>query len=395
MVCRARPEPPMPTTYTAATVAARGAARRRLARRVLGMLACLLLPFSPAPCDERVLVGGLFDVEIWKTDDGSLLLSRNGGDAAPGGTLRLWAATEFRPRLQGFVMEEAVGGKANVESGTETELEQAFVRYTFHPPVHLAIEAGQLVSPIGNFSRRYLSSVNPLIGSPDSYSVSYPLGLQVGGQAARFDYRVALVDRPFVNENYVPETGRALRPALAAGFIPFVGTRLGAYATRGPYLGPRVASSLSPGEAWRDFDQAVYGLDAQFSRGYFELNGDFARSSYEVPGGGRSVRGRAYFIEPKYTWSPRFFTALRLERNDYAYVAPLGPGVWLATAVDFYDVEAGAGYRFGPGTILKVAYRRDRWRVDDALKSFFPDGYSLSAQLSYSFNLNSWLERPR
>ncbi len=370
-------------------------ARGRTLRRALSLLACALFAIAPAPCDEHVLVGGLFDAEYWQTDDGSRLLSRNDGDAAPGGRLRLWAASEFRPRLQGFVRGEAYGGRANSEYGTETKLEQAFVRYSFSEPRRLVIEAGQLLSPIGNFSRRYLSSVNPLIGSPDGYSLDYPLGAQATGQVGRFDYRAALVDRPFVNDRYVPETGRALRPALAAGMTPVVGTRLGVYATLGPYLGPRVAPMLSSGEHWKDFNQTVYGLDVQFSHGYFELNGDYAHSSYEVPGGAPDVHGFAYFIEPKYTWSPRFFTALRLERNDYPYIAPLGPGVWLSTTADFYDAEVAAGYRLGPGALLKVAYRRDRWMVDDSLKTFFPDGYAVSAQLSYSFNVNSWFERPR
>jgi len=374
------------------------ASRRRRgtpARVALSFLACSLFAGVPAPCEERVLVGGLFDAEYWKTDDASLLLSRNAGDAAPGGRLRLWAATEFHPRLQGFVRGELYGGRAESADGTRSELEQAFVRYSFQEPRHLVIEAGQLLSPIGNFSRRYLSSVNPLIGSPDGYSLDYPLGAQATGRAGRFDYRIALVDRPFVNDHYVPPTGRALRPALAAGLTPFVGTRVGVYATVGPYLGPRIVPLLSPGEGWKDFKQSVYGLDAQFSHGYFELNGDYARSSYEVPGGAADVHGFAYFIEPKYTWSPRFFTALRLERNDYPYIAPLAPGVWLSTTADFYDAEAAAGWRLGPGAILKIAYRRDRWMVDDSLKSFFPDGYALSAQLSYSFSVNSWFERPK
>src|SRR2546425_849368 len=187
--------------------------------------------------------------------------------------------------------------------------------------------------------------------------------------AARLDFRVALLDRPVVNDHYTPEPGRALRPALALGVTPVVGTRLGAYATRGPYLGPEVTPMLLTGDNWKQFGQAVYGIDAQFSRGYFEINADVARSSYEVPGVAQSVRGLAYFIEPKYTWSPRFFTALRLERNDYPFVKPLAPGVWLGTTADFYDVEAGAGYPPGPRAILKIAYRRDRWMVDPSQKS--------------------------
>jgi len=390
MGCRTRPEAGRPPRRTLAAIAARAGGIGAL------LVTCALVGAAPAVAEEHVLLGGIFDAEYWRTDDGSRLLSRNGGDAAPGGRLRLWAATEFRPRFQAFALGEVADGRANVEYGTETELEQAYLRYTFQDPKRLVIEAGRLVAPIGNYARRYLSNVNPLIGAPDGYSLDYPLGAQVTGRSGRFDYRVAMVDRPFINDKYVPTpTGRALRPALAAGFSPVVGTRLGLYATKGPYLGPRVGSLLGPGERWSDFDQTIYGVDVQFSRGYFELNGDYARSTYETPAGAGDVGGFTYFIEPKYTWSPRFFTALRLERNDYPYIAPLGPGFWLATTTDFYDAEASAGWRIAPGTILKVAYRRDRWMVDDALKSFFPDGYAIAAQLSYTFDVNSWIERPK
>jgi len=126
-----------------------------------------------------------------------------------------------------------------------------------------------------------------------------------------------------------------------------------------------------------------------------DIEARLSRLGYEVPAVAQSVRGLVYFVEPKYTWTPRFFTALRLERNDYPFIKPLAPGVWLAATTDLYDAEVGAGYRFGPGAILKVAYRRDYWRVDPSLKSFFPNGYSISAQLSYRFDVNSWFERPR
>lgn len=43
----------------------------------------------------------------------------------------------------------------------------------------------------------------------------------------------------------------------------------------------------------------------------------------------------------------------------------------------------------------KIAYRKGHWNVPDSRKSFFPNGYSVAAQLTYSFNVNSWLERPR
>jgi len=374
------------------------ARRPALPRQALpGLLAaaCLLIHAAPARSEDRILLQGLFEAEVWKTDDASRLLSKNEGSTAPAGRLRLWAAGEFRPRLQGFIIGRVEDGRGSYEEAGETALEQAALRYTFEAPRRLVLEGGKILTPIGNFSRRYLSSTNPLIGSPDSYDVNYPYGIQVSGQVSRLDYRVAVIDRPLVKEGYVPGPGSAARPAVALGVTPVTGLRLGVYSTRGPYLGPGVEALLPAGDTWKDFGQMVTGADVQFSRGHFELNGDFAASAYEAPGRAFKSRGRAYFIEPKFTFSPRFFTALRVEKNDYAYIMPLGGGLWRVNTTELYDVEAGAGWRIGPGAVIKIAYRKDRWNVPDSRKSFFPNGYSLSAQLTCSFSVNSWLERPR
>lgn len=61
-------------------------------------------------------------------------------------------------------------------------------------------------------------------------------------------------------------------------------------------------------------------IEASFSRGHFELQADLARSRYEVPGFARDLRGTAWFVEPKVTFTPRPFAALRYERNDYPYI---------------------------------------------------------------------------
>jgi hypothetical protein len=374
--------------------ATRAATTPPIAAALAVVLAGALPAVRPAIAAERVLVGGLLDAEVWETDDGSLLLSRNGGDTAPAGRLRLWAAADLAAGLQGFLLGRAEGGTGSREGRTEAEIEQALVRYAFRT-APLRLEAGILPVPIGNFSRRYLSNLNPLIGSPDGYSVLYPAGAQATGRAAALDYRVAVVDRPLVNEKYVPEPGSALRPAVAFGLNPVAGTRLGVYGTRGPYLGRGVEPLLPPGDGWREFEQAVYGADLQFSRGHFEVHADFARARYEVPGLAVDARGTAWFVEPKYTFSPRLFAALRYEVNDYPYIAPVAPGVWIAPNAEIRDVEAGIGLRLGPGTVLKVSYRRDRWLVDPAMEEFFPEGYSIAAQFSHAFDVNSWLDRPR
>ena len=368
-------------------------------QRALATAALLLAAASsPVLSEERWTVQGLLDAEYWQTDDGSRLLSRNEGNAAGGGRLRLWAAGDFAPWLQGFARGAFSDGVTSygVEEGTvQSDLELAFLRYTAPERTGLVLEAGRLQTPVGDFSGRYLSTQNPLIGAPDNYGVEYPLGFKVWGRAGRFDYLAAEVDKPMIVKGYVPEAGNAFRPVLGAGFTPLAGLRFGAYVTQGPYLGEEVESALPPGTSLPDYDQKVEGFETQFSRGYFELHAEIAWSRYDVPTYSSPIRGRVFYVEPKYTFTPRLFAALRLEQNEYAYVAVFPGGNWFGTAVTFADVEAGIGWRLTPGLLLKASYRRDRWDVDESLKDILPDGYAVAAQLSYTFDVRSWVERPR
>ena len=365
------------------------------------LMAAIALAPAPARAEDRFMIQGLFDGEYWKTDSGSRLLSKNEGDAAGAGDLRLWAAGDLAPGLQGYALGRAYSGTAWPEDevqdqgGVETTLEQLFLRYSFQSKARLQIEAGQMAMPAGDFVTRYFSSVNPLIGAPDSYSVNYPKGLKVTGWAGLFDYRVAAVDLPMANAEYIPpEPGEAWRPLAGAGITPMQGLRFGAYYTRGPYLGPDSEAGIPAGSDWKDFDQAVAGLEFQFSRGHFELHGDFATSSYEVPTLVKSARGRAWYVEPKYTFSPRFFGALRLEQNEYPWIRHF-PFGWIAPEATLEDIEAGVGWRVTPDLLVKASYRKDRWIVPEGQEDMFPAGYAVAAQLSYTFDVVSWFERPR
>jgi hypothetical protein len=368
--------------------------RSALASGTLALL-LLALPGAASASDGPVVVKGLVDMEMFDTDDGSLLLSRNGGDPGGQGRLRLLAAGDFGAGFQAFAIGRVEGGDAMANGETEVALDQAFVRFTFGARKTTTIDAGKITAPFGNFSKRYLSNVNPLIGHPDSYDVSYPIGVVLSGGTSRLDWRAAVIDKPLANEKYVPEGSSAARPALAFGVTPLTGFRTGVYWTRGPYLGTSVDFAIPAGASWRDYEQEVAGLELAVSHGYFELNGDVAFSTYEVPGYAEKSRGTAWFVEPKYTFTPRLFAALRFERNDYPYIAPLSPDFWLAVNAVLYDAEVGVGWRFSPGLIVKASYRRDDWKVAEADEAFFPNGYAVALQLSYDFDVTSWLERPR
>jgi hypothetical protein len=353
-----------------------------------GVIGLLFGCVSGARAQDRVVIQGILDGELWKSDSGSLLLTRNNGHAASVGRLELLTAAELFGGLQFLAQSQLQTGDGRapreVAQGTQISLEQAVLRYDRFPK--LVMNVGKLLSPVGTFGDRRLSTTNPLIGSPDSYPVSYPWGAELSGAASLLDYRAALVSLAATNPKYVPEPGAAPHVVLGAGITPHPALRLGASYTQGPYLSGAISDSLAAGAHWRDYDQRLLALDARFSLDYLEVNAELARSSYDVPGQTQPFDGTAYYGELKYTWTARLFTAARLEWNDYPFVRVKPAGGWTARDVSFYNLEIGVGYRLTRETLAKVSVQRDRWDTR-------PSGYAVAFQLSRQFDVMSWLDR--
>jgi hypothetical protein len=409
-----RPEP----RRKSSTVRPRPQSRPPLSRRValaasgaalwIGVAATpgLALAESPTPsgtsatqarsADERWLMQGLADFAWYDTDAGSRLLSVNGGDGTGSGALRLWAAGEIAPGFQGFIMGtyESLPPEPGDDRETDADLEQAYLRYTGQGKARYMAEAGRLVTPVGDFSSRYLPDQNPLVGAPSDYSVTYPEGAKVTGWVKTFDMMAAAVNRPLLADWYAMPSGKAWRPMLSAGWTPITGLRMGLFATQGPYLGEDASASLAQGDSWQDFDQTVEGFEMRYSTGHFELHGQYASSRYEVPGHDRDSRGRVWYVEPRYAFTPRFFAALRVENNDYPYIIPIYGTTWIGNNAQVADIEAGVGVRVLPDLTLKVSYRQDRWTVDEALKAILPDGHAFAAQIAYHFDVRGLVQRP-
>jgi hypothetical protein len=336
-----------------------------------------------------VAIQGLADAEGWNTGSDPNYLTRNEGDSGSVGRLRLWGYGDFSQRFQGFTMLAVEGGKATATQETDWRVEQAYLRVLLGESRATILQAGKLILPYGNFSRRYLSTSNPLIGTPLNYEVSYPFGVQLNGSAGRFDYMVAVLDNPLWKQAYDSKPESYPRPALAAGVTPLVGLRVGGYATRGPYL-----SQLSKSENWllpedelADFEERAYGLDLQYSVAHFELNGDLTQASMEVPYAGMA-RGRMYYVEPKFTISPRWYVAARYERGNRPDAVWLFSTNWEARQQRVHDVEAGFGFRIDPRFLLKASYRAILDRTSGPAEDD-----AVSVQFSYSFDVNSWFRR--
>ncbi len=359
---------------------------------IIGVLALLCgLASALTMAQERLLVEGILDAEVYKTDARSFSLARNNGDISTLGRLQLWSAWQVSSGWQIYSLGETVTDDAGGSSETETEIKQFALRYSSNSSSFYFIEAGKLLPPIAFASERRLSTQNPLIGQPGFLYVPYPLGIQVLGSTGWFDYRAALVDLPAINPEYLPaEPGSALRPDLGFGVTPFTGLRFGLAYSKGPYLNRRLGAFLPPGSDWKDFDQRLLGFEFQFSRGYAEFNSELVFSRYEVPFQSGSTDVTGYFAELKYAWTPRVYSALRLERKEYPFIRHLGELAWLAQRVTIHDVEIGLAYRFSADTQLKVAYRNDLGDVESNGESLYPAGHSLALQLSHHFDLRSW-----
>jgi hypothetical protein len=139
----------------------------------------------------------------------------------------------------------------------------------------------------------------------------------------------------------------------------------------------------------------VIALDAQFSRGYLETHAEAARGTYDLAGRS-AITGFTYYGEAKYTFTPRFFVATRLERNKYPFIHPTATIPWTARLVDFVDGEFGIGYRLTSSTIVKTSVRGDRWWVRPGTTGYRGEGgHAFAVQFSQAFDVMNWVDRAR
>jgi len=349
-----------------------------------------------ADARDWFLMQGIVDTELYETDTASSLLTRNDGDLAALGRLQLWTAFQLTSSLQLYALGEARTDNFGGDWENSSDLTQLVLRYNRQSAPWLFVEAGKILSPLDAYSDRLLSTQNPLIGKPILYSTGYPWGAKVVGSAGRFDYQAALVDPAGSDSDYQSiEPDSAFRPALGFGVTAFTGLRIGLSWTQGPYLNDDITRYLPAGRSWRDYEQRVRGVDFQFSRGYLEFNGQLLQTRYDVPYHDETGDDTAYYLELKYTWSPRVYSALRYQDIEASDVSYRQYRYWYTEARKFRMLEVGLGYRFSPDLLLKAAYQTDRWDATDYDYAPNARGHALGLQLSWHFDLVSlWSDEP-
>ena len=102
-----------------------------------------------------------------------------------------------------------------------------------------------------------------------------------------------------------------------------------------------------------------------------------------------------YYLEPKYTFSPRFYLAGRYERNDYPFIRPVNATspIWIANRVVLQDVEIGGGFRATATTLLKLTVRADHWAPNASPNAPHDNGYAVAFQWSQRLDFVEMLRR--
>ena len=321
-----------------------------------------------------------------------MLLTRNEGDLSTVGKLQLWSAYQISDSFQIYALGEFEAEDASGSYETEAELEQLAIRYTSLNAPYIIVEAGRILGPISVFADWHLSNRNPLIGELDTHATTYPEGIQISGSMGAFDYRAAYIDQPdYYADDGELEPDSAFRPVFGIGYAPFLGLRLGASYTVGPFLSSFYSDFLPEGVSWRDFDQSVVGFDFQYSKGYLVLNAEWSRRKYQLPFLNPDLEERNYFVELKYTFTPRWYAAVRLQVTDRSLVGSVEPDFFSAINRKVDDLEIGLGYRVNPDLLLKLSYRTHHWSTPENIANAPVDGHSLAFQLSWDLDPRSWL----
>jgi len=361
--------------------------------RVLLLLALVAAPMRIVGAQGGFLMQGVTDFDLWKTDSASTLLARGSGHPATIARADIWAAFEPWRNVVLFAEGLVETGQARRAPGNLAQWKQYGLRYS--PSDAFTLEAGGVQQIVGTFSARQLSFRNPLIDTPDGYSTNYPRGVRVNGAAGIFDYRAGYVSLPLFREGYVPNPTDAWRPAFGAGITPFTGMRFGMSTTQGPYLNDTFTPSQLRAQDWKAYKQHIVAADLELSRGYFEGHAELAHGVYDVPGRPTAIKGLMYYVEPKYTFTPRFFLAGRYERNDYPFIRPVSATspIWIANRVVLQDVEVGGGYRVTPTSLLKMSMRGDHWAPNANPNAPHDNGYAVALQWSQKLDFVEMLQR--
>lgn len=281
-----------------------------------------------------------------------------------------------------------------------TDVIQAYVGYSHRFGKTSAVfKVGHLSSAFGSFPLHYDDSQNLVIDQPLTYITEIPLradqitcgvtdqghqsygsvGASCGGAAGRapglmpvtlyglpaaeadvssgrVDLRAQLTGSSPANTQNFLHAGQYLQWAAGGGYTIVQGFRVGASAFRGPYLDRSVTPWLPAGTSIRSFSATGLGLDVQYARGWWTVNGEMQHFTFPSPNWVVSPSFLSSYVEAKRMLSPRFYLAGRAGRLTAGSVTDRTGLSMSEFAPALTSIEFATGVWFNRHQSLKVSY---------------------------------------
>ncbi len=256
-------------------------------------------------------------------------------------------------RSEPYFFEEAYSAERSVEARTL----QAFIGYSIRGnSKSLVIKGGQLSSAFGSFLPRYDDAVNPLIDLPLAYGYYYKpvsftgvVGLEADTNIRRLDARFQLTNSSPMRPVGLRSLDQHLQWAAGLGYTFRQGLRVGVSTYRGPYM-LRTSRFLSMGDRSDQYPASGVGVDVQWARGRWSVNGEWQHFEFSYPRISSAIGSYGYG-EAKVVLTARCYLATRIGYQDYNYIAP-----------DRQNYDFVFGYRPNRWQLVKFGYQllRDR-----------------------------------
>jgi hypothetical protein len=276
----------------------------------------------------------------------------------------------------------------------------------------LDVQAGRIPPVFGTFGRRSYGADNPLIGFPLAYQyltairpdavpasaddlllmrargwrVNYPIGNLTPGPGVpvvsafrwdtgveanyggdRVEAAVAITAGTLSNPR-VGDDNDGKQWSARAAWKPVTGLIVGASGARGAFLDQAIVDTYEPVLGPRDYTQDSFGVDGEYSRGYWILRGEAIHTSWTLPKINapfieHPVAAHTGYLETRYRITPRFYVAARGDRLSFTPITGqrlfnAQPTPWDAPVT---RVEAGGGFNIQRNLTLRAIVQRD-WR---------------------------------
>lgn len=396
-------------------------------RRTLACLAALLAACA-APAHAQVAVSGEVTATFGQRDE-SAYFNYTDYEHNALRMFRLALAAKWTPMERLAFLTEI--RSEDVEHPVPYAL---YVRARPFRNVPFDIQAGRIPPVFGAFARRSYSTDNPLIGVPLAYQyltslradaipasaddllemrgrgwlLTYPVGdptekegvplvssyrwdtgIQGHASSRYVDVSVAVTSGTLSNPRVDDDnSGRQISGRVATR--PAVGLVLGTSVARGAFLSRELADYYAASFPDASWTQRAFGVDAEYSRGYWIVRGELVHSRWTLPAPNRPLiegplGATAAYVEGRYRLSPRYFVAARADRLTFsrirggaAYNGRLLP--WDAPVT---RVEAGGGAYLHRYVILRAVIQHDR--REEPVRFVETQRTYMSAQLAFWF----------